>query len=397
MLKRFLPHTVVQKYLASYFIGPFVFATLFFVVFLLTFQMFRIIRIITSKGVEIITVFELMGHIAISFLPMAVPLSALFAMIYTLNKMSEDSEIVAMRSFGLKKSNLILPFIFLSVIIASVIFVLNRNLIPHSKTTFKNTLIQLTSSGTMTDIKSGQFYTEIPNVTIFAEEVYENGVKLKEVFLLQKKADGEHVIFAKRGALIKQSLGELRTPELRLHLEEGNIAKLQDQKETEKIMFDEYDFPIVSGGEVPGFVTKDSMRSNSELLKVINRRKKELSKYKEAEKSRALTQQEIDRRNDINRNLPKSEIEFWSRYNTPAQVLLFMFLGFSLGIKRGRGKTKSSGTMGMIFLISYYVLFFGGVSLARKGTVPSYMVVFLPTTLTLILGYRFFKNLDWQS
>ena len=397
MLKRFLPISIVQKHLAAHFIGPFVFSTLFFVVFLLTFQLFRIIRIVTSKGVEILTIFELMGHISVSFLPMAIPLSALFAMIFTLNKLSEDSEVVAMRSFGLKKSNLILPFIFLSFLIAAMIFVLNRNLIPHSKTMFKNTIIQLTSRGNMTDIKSGQFFTEIPNITLFAEEVSEGGVKLKEVFILQKKEFGEHIIFAKKGALIKQSLGELRTPGMRLHLENGNIVKFSKGEETEKILFQEYDFPVINGGGLPGFVTKDSMRSNFELRSVINERKEEsnrLEKLKSEGKISSHEQVELD---NIKNNLPKSEIEFWTRYNTPLQVMLFMFLGFSLGIKRGRGKTKSSGSLGMLFLIGYYILFFGGVSLARKGTAPAYIVVFLPTVITLLLSIRFYKKLDWQS
>ncbi|MAF78540.1 MAG: hypothetical protein CME63_15085 [Halobacteriovoraceae bacterium] len=397
MLRRVLPLTIVQRYLGAHFIAPFVFSTLFFVVFLLTFQMFRIIRIVTSKGVDIITVFELMGHIAVSFLPMAIPLSALFAMIFTLNKLSEDSEIVAMRSFGLKKSRLILPFIFLSLLIAAMIFVLNRNLIPHSKTMFKNTIIQLTSRGNMTDIKSGQFFTEIPNITLFAENVDEGGVKLNEVFILQKKDIGEHIIFAKRGALIKQSLGELRTPGMRLHLEEGNIVKFSKGEETEKILFQEYDFPVISGGGLPGFVTKDSMRSNAELKAVINERRAEINKLEALKAKGKISPEQENDLNDIKKYLPKSEIEFWTRYNTPIQVILFMFLGFSLGIKRGRGKTKSSGSLGMIFLISYYVLFFGGVSLARKGTAPAYIVVFLPTFITFILGARFYQKLDWQS
>lgn len=387
--------SVVQRYLAAHFIAPFLLSTSFFVTFLLTFQLFRLVQIVTNKGVEISAIFELMGHIAISFLPMAVPLSALFATIYTLNKLSEDSEIVAMRSFGLQKSHLVVPFAFLGLFIASMIFVLNRNLIPHSKTQFKNTVIRLTSQGNMTDIKSGQFFTEIPDVTLFAEEVTDGGTKLNDVFILQKKREGEQVIFAKRGALIKQPVGQLRTPTLRLHLEEGNIVKFDNKGESiEKIIFGEYDFPVVSGGILPGFVTKDSMRSNAELKRVIDRRKKKLAKYSKKEK---LTRGEEDDRNGILSRLPKSELEYWSRYNTPFQVLVFIFLGFSLGIKKGRGRTKNSGSLGLFYLLGYYIIFFGGVSVARKGNVPAWFVVYLPTLLSVGLGTYLYRKLDWQS
>ena len=259
LFKKLPLSTIIQRYLASHFIAPFVFSTAFFVIFLLTFQLFRLIRIVTTKGVELALVFELMGHIAISFLPMAVPLSVLFATIFTMNKLSEDSEIVAMRSFGLTKKVLLAPLLVLGVFISGMIFVLNRNLIPHSKTQFKNTIIKLTSQGSMTDIKPGQFFTEIPDVTLFAERVNVGGTKLEEVFISKKTESGEQVIFAQKGALIKQSSGKLRTPTLRLHLEDGNIVKETAANEIEKITFKEYDFPVLSGGALPGFVTKDSM------------------------------------------------------------------------------------------------------------------------------------------
>lgn len=389
-----MPTAIVQRYLAAHFIGPFVLATSFFVIFLLTFQLFRLIQIVTSKGVHPSAIFELMGHIAISFLPMAVPLSALFATIYTLNKLSEDSEIVAMRSFGLQKATLIKPFIVLGIFISGMIFVLNRNLIPHSKTQFKNTIIRLTSQGSMTDIKAGQFFTEIPDVTLFAENVTDGGSRLQDVFILQNKKNVEQVIFAKRGVLIKQPVGKLRTPTLRLHLEEGNIVKIDGEKTVEKILFADYDFPVVSGGILPGFVTKDSMRSNAELVKVIDERRVRLE---ELGLKSNLTNEEAFEKNDILTNLPKTELEYWSRFNTPLQVLLFIFLGFSLGIKKGRGKTKSSGSLGLFYLLGYYVLFFGGISFARKGAVPAFVVIYLPTLLSIFLGVKLYRNLDWQS
>lgn len=387
-------NSIIQRYLASHFIGPFIFSTAFFVIFLLTFQLFRLIRIVTTKGVELSLVFELMGHIAVSFLPMAVPLSVLFATIFTMNKLSEDSEIVAMRSFGLTKQVLLIPLLLLGLFIAGMIFVLNRNLIPHSKTQFKNTIIKLTSQGNMTDIKPGQFFTEIPKVTLFAEKVNTGGTKLQEVFISQKNGEEEQVIFARRGAMIKQSSGKLRTPTLRLHLEDGNIVKQSGDGKVEKIIFSEYDFPVLSGGELPGFVTKDSMRSNAELEKVIRQREERLS---ELASQKEMSQAQINERGEILSRQPKSQLEYWSRFNTPLQVLLFIFLGFSLGIKKGRGRTKNSGSLGLFFLIGYYVLFFGGVSLARKGTLPAYSVVYLPTILSLLLGVRLYRKLDWQS
>ena len=348
----------------------------------------------TSKGIEMGVVLELMGHIAVSFLPMAIPLSALFATIYTMNKLSEDSEVVAMRSFGLKKSELFAPFLLLGVAIALAIFSLNRNLIPHSKTLFKNTIIQLTSKGMVTNIKSGQFFSDIPDVTLFAEKVNDGGTKMEDVFIKLDKGRKKQIIFAKKGALIKQTFSKLRTPSIRLHLMDGNITTLNNNDEVEKVVFKEYDFPVVSGGVLPGFVTKDSMRSNDQLRKVIKERKEYLEKIKGKKK---LNNHERHERDNINRNLPKSELEFFGRWNTPFQVMIFIFLGFSLGIKKGRGRSKNSGTIGLIILFAYYAVFFLGVSMARKGNIPASVAVFLPTVVAAFIGAHFFRKIDWFS
>lgn len=388
---------IKQRYLAYNFIPPFFLSAFFFVAFLLTFQLFRLTRIITKKGVDIGQVFELVGHISISFLPMAIPLSAFFATIYTLNKLSEDSEIVAMRSFGTTKWSLLKPFLIVATLIAVTLFSMNINLIPHSKTLFKNTVIKLTSKGFLTDIKSENFFTDIPGVTLFAEEVSDDSVIMKNVFIstsdIRKGID--RVIFAKKGVLIKQVISGTSMPALRFNLTDGNILKTEKKNgDIEKIIFQEYDFPILTGGYTPGFVTKDAMRTNSELSELINESKKSL---KELSLKKKLTNQEKIEIGQIKSRLPKTELEYWTRFNAPAQIFLFIFLGFSLGIKKGRGRTKSSGTVGLLFLIGYYALFFVGVSLSRKGIVPPVLTVFLPTIFTGLVGSVYYKRLDWMS
>ncbi|MCO4794643.1 MAG: LptF/LptG family permease [Bacteriovoracaceae bacterium] len=386
---------IAQRYLAATFIPPFMLSTLFFVAFLLTFQLFRVVRIVINKGVEFSTVLELTGHIAISFLPMAIPLSALFATIYTLNKMSEDSEIVAMRSFGLTKGKLFLPLLILGLIASIGIFSLNMDLIPRSKTQFKNTIVRLTSRGMLTDIKAENFFTEIPNVTLFAEKVDEGGNLMENVFIHIHKNHEEQVIVAKAGALIKQYNGSWDIPSIRMHLTDGTITKTKKSSgDSENIIFDEYDFPILSNDYTPGFVTKDSMRTSRELRKRVRIEK---NKMNDLLKRGNLTQEEKNWVHNMKRGLPKSELEYWSRMNTPLQTLVFILLGFALGIKQGRGKSRNSGLISLVILIGYYAIFFTGVSLVKKGQLPASLVVFLPTAIAGFVAAYYYKKLDWQS
>lgn len=351
-------------------------------------------RVVISKDVAFLTIMEIVGHIAVSFIPMAIPFSALLATIYTLSKMSDDSEIVVLRSFGLAKYKLVLPFMILAFTIAISLFSINDKLIPRSKSQFRNTLIKLTSKGMLSNIKPGKFFTEISGVTLFAQKVKDDGANLENVFIhiTDKKNDGsEQIIMAEKGSLIKYKRSEWEIPSLRLNLRHGNIVKTKGS-ELEKILFEQYDFPIEGGGSISSFITKDGMRTNKQLSKVIKERENELKRL-ENEKPEGWK----GKLGGIKKRLVKSKIEFWSRFNTPLQIILFVFLGFSLGIKKGRGRSKNSTTIGMLVLIIYYAFFFLGVSLSRKGVIPPYISTFVPTTICFVAGLIMYKKLDWMS
>ena len=373
-----------QRYLASHFIPPF-FMTLFFsLAFLLTFQLFRIIRFIIGKGVSLGVFFGLIVDMAVSFLPMAIPLSAMIATIYSLNRLGEDSEIVAMRSFGIDKKQLFTPFFILAMGISLSIWSLGRNIIPHSKTQFKNTIISLTSKERLRDIQAEHFFTEIPNITLFVQKTDGENGEMEDIFIhsLNSKEDKEKVIFAKRGFFIKDENSPLR-----LHLISGNIIDISMKtNEMKKILFKNYDFPILHNIK-SGLVAKDSMLTNKELSLAITKREKELTQFESDEGKRA----------EINQGLLHSKLEYWSRFNNPLQCLIFVFLGFCLGIKKGREKTKNTNVVAMCLLVSYYVIFFMGVGLSRKGVIPPIITIFLPTIIMAEIGRRFYQKLDWTS
>jgi lipopolysaccharide export LptBFGC system permease protein LptF len=346
---------------------------------------------VINKDVDTLIILEIVGHIAISFLPMAIPLSCMFASMYLYNRMSEDSEIVAMRSFGLRRFDLIKPLLIVGFFIGLMIYGLNDELIPRSKSAFRNQLIRLTSSGMLNDIKAEQFFTEIPGVTLFAEKVSADGSQFENLFIELDKSSGDknenQTIFATKGALIKQSQGEWDIPLLRLNLKHGNILKINDLDGTVyKILFEEYDFPLASGSIGNHFVAKDSMLSNRELNAERKKISAEIAEETNKERIKYL-------RND----LTKADVEYWSRLNTPLQCLAFIFLGFVLGIKKGRGKTKNTQGVGLIYLALYYVLFFTGISLTRKIGMDPSIAVFAPTVFLFALCTYYYSRLDWQS
>lgn len=373
----------LSRYLAASFILPFLVTLIFTLTFLLTFQMFKIVNLAMNTGVQLKVIFILTAHLIVYTVPIALPLSILFATLFLFNRLSLDSEYTAMRSFGLSKTKIFMPVLLVGLMVSVVVNELSKNAIPYSAAEFKNMLAYLTSKGYITSIKEGHFFTDIPGLTLFSEKVTNDGNDLEEVFINFKNAkeDFERVIFAKRGKLIKLNENEIGAASLRLKLFEGNIVKVDPGgNEIEKIIFAEYDFPISSGMMISGSAVKDSMRSNDELKEII----------KMDDKTREKKGFEL-------KDIINAKIEYYSRFNTAFQCIVFVMLGFVLGIQPTRGKARNTGVMTLVVLIVYYLIFFLGVSVARWSKIDPIFIVFLPTAVTFLLSAHFYRKLDWVS
>lgn len=372
--------TILHRYLAANFILPFTVSTIFFVTFLLTFQMFRLTDLIVSKGLSLAYTLELFGHIAISFLPMAIPLSSLFSTVYIFNKLSNDSEYIAMRSFGMKKYQIFMPFLLVAILIAIVTYSMNQTLIPYSQKAFKLALANMRSTSLLADIKSGQFFTSIPNVTMFSEEVDESGKNLKNVFINFKTGGVQKTIYAKNGELQQIVNPQTKIETIRLVLNNGNIVNNYQNGRLEKILFEKYNFPIGDKSLGTSVSTKANMMSGKELSDFINQ-------YKNS----------IDRNHPDYDDFMRIKLEYWTRYNTPLQCIVFILIGFVLGVTDVRGGKGGKAGKNLIVLLLYYIMFFGLVSQARKGKIPTQLAIFLPTLMLTFFGINQYKKLDWTS
>ncbi|MFZ4714060.1 MAG: LptF/LptG family permease [Bacteriovoracaceae bacterium] len=375
--------SILVRYIASSFILPFIVTLIFVLTFLLTVQMFRIVSLVMNTGVPLRVVMELIGHLIIYTLPIALPLAILFSTLFLFNRLSLDSEYTAMRSFGLSKHKIFLPVLIMGILISLTVSEISKNLIPYSTSQFRHTLAYLTSKGYITSIKEGNFFTDIPGLTLFAEKVENEGTDLSRIFINFKNARDqdsfERTIFAARGKLLKINENEIGAASLRLKLFDGNIIKLDGEgKELEKILFKEYDFPITNGALISGAAVKDSMRTNKELRDIIGM----------PEKAR-------DEKGISIKDFISAKIEYYSRYNTALQCLVFILIGFVLGIQPTRGKGRNTGLMTLAVVVIYYGIFFFGVTFAKSGKIDPLITTFLPTILTTSVGLWLYSKLDW--
>jgi lipopolysaccharide export system permease protein len=372
---------LLQRYLAAQFILPLVLSTLFFISFLLTFELFKITEILISRDISIGFILGLVGNISLTFIPLSLPIAVFFSTIYCLNRISLDSEYIAMRAGGMTKTTILIPFLIIASLLTMSVYQFNQNIIPQSNKEFRKKVNLLTSSGLLASIKEGQFFSLIPNVILFAGKSTKYGKDLEEVFLHVKQKKEKKVIFASKGNLSFERNSSKSFEKLTLTLYDGNVVTDNGMGSIEKINFSKYVFPVSKSRLSNSFSLKETMLTSSELESVLK-----------------MTQKEAEKKYKFNeKDYFNAKYEYWNRKNGALICFIFCFLGFTLGISSHRSKSKNSGLLGIGALIGYYGLFFSLASMAKKEIIPIPVAIFIPITVICALGIYLFRKLDWQS
>lgn len=363
---------IYQQYIASQFFIPFILCSLFFISFLLTVELLKVISLLVGKGVDWKILLELIGHISLSFLSVIIPISCFFASYFIFNKMSDDREVMALRSFGTRDQDLFVSLLPITIMIMVMIFYLVVDVIPYSKRSFKKIIFELTSQEILKDIGEKQFFTKIPNTVLFAQKI-RGGFELEKVFIYihDKKTGIKNTILARKGVFLKDDFKvNWRSNNIRLVLTDGNI--LREGRETfggEKIIFEKYDFLIFPWKISSSFFDKDEMKNSRDLWHSIQEKQKRL---KVGDKH-------------LLKKINKAIFKYFARINRVIECCLFIIVGALIGMSHMHKRTGGGTFYAIGFIFSYYIIFFIGMALVKKDLVPVIPSVFFASFLTIVL------------
>src|SRR5690554_3041149 len=108
MRMRNFPRTF-DRYIAQEFSWPFLFCVIGFTVILLSGLLFELTDLIFVKSVPVATVGRLLLYKIPALVVLTLPIAALFATLFSLGRLVQDSEITVMRGSGASFPRLILP------------------------------------------------------------------------------------------------------------------------------------------------------------------------------------------------------------------------------------------------------------------------------------------------
>jgi len=163
---------ILDKYILKSFIQPFI-ATFFIVLFVLVMQaLWLAFDEIAGKGVDLWFILKFLGYLALTVVPMALPIAILLSSIMALGSLSEHYEFAAIKSSGLSLYRVIRPLVILTLIISAVNFLFLNNVYPWATFKQKNLYLNIKKKKPALALIPGTFNADIPNYSIYFKEKY---------------------------------------------------------------------------------------------------------------------------------------------------------------------------------------------------------------------------------
>lgn len=347
---------ILAETIPSFLLGVFIFISV-----LLMFQSLRLTEFLLVHGIKWTTLARIMGYMSISFLPMLLPMSLLFAILLTYNRFSLDSEIIALKASGVNMGSIILPAVIFSLIVTVISSQTSYYLAPWGNRQFEVLINRLGNTKAAASIKEGTFSEGFFDLVVYANKVDSQSGVLSDMFIYDEKNPATPItIVAREGQIIPDTSQPGNSVLLRLF--KGQIHRKNEAQHT-VINFDSYDVML------------------NDPVKFQERKKSSSSlNFNELQILRNNEALPAEQRKDFN-------IEFHKRSALSFACVVFCMIGLAFGIVTNRRSGKSSGfVISVGFIIVYWIFYLSFESMVRNGHLTPGIGIWLPNIILLSFG-----------
>ncbi len=373
---------LIDRWLFGQMIPPMIFAiSAFTVISLSVGVMFELIRKIVEFGLPLFIALKVLFFSLPSFLVLSFPMAVLLSTLLAYGKLSNNSELLALKSLGINTSRIIAPAIALSVLMTGLTFYFNDNLVPASNKLAEATLragmgssfsgekrkknIMFSKYGSRVNSSTKRTTNKNDYLThIFYASRYEKNLMKKVTLLDFSREDFQQILKAKTGRFDKKKSSWI--------FSEGSIVSIDPNGQTTNIKFKEYTYPFVEGPLEFAKVPKDA---NEMSLK------------------QALKAEMIHKKTGNLKEIRRIQVRIQEKFTLPCSCLVFGLIGSSLGSKTNLRSSKSQGFgLSVILILIYYVMSFVFSSFGVQGLLPPFFAAWLPVFISLGGGIYFLRK-----
>ena len=318
--------TLIERYLfKNAFVATFVTLTVLAGVVWLS-QAVREFDLVTTKGQSLIIFLSVTGLSFPSLIAIIAPVSLFIAVLYTLNRLNGDSELIVMTATGMSPFGILRPFIILFLIVSALVALLTLWIMPQSFMILRDVVTKIRADVVSNIVREGQFSQLDKGIIFHFRE--KSGPALMGIFIQDRRDPEKTAIYvAERGQTIEAG------GQSYLLLENGSVQRENKTNPIPQIVsFQRYAFDLSQfSTEAQSVYAKPRERTTWQLLTPPD--------------SENLTPTQIGR----------IRAELHDRITAPLYALAFGMIGFAaLGVARttrqGRGLAMAAAVLGVVAL-----------------------------------------------
>lgn len=141
---------------------------------------------LVGKGLDIVTIFRLIGYVAATLVPMALPLALLLSSIMTFGNLGESFELVAIKSAGIPLLRFMRPLLIVAIIISGIAFLFSNNIIPVANLKLNALKYDIIVTKPAFDIKEGIFYDKLDGYVIKIGKKEKDDSTIRNVIIYER-------------------------------------------------------------------------------------------------------------------------------------------------------------------------------------------------------------------
>ena len=367
---------LIDRWLIGQILPPMLFAiSAFTVISSSVGVMFDLIRKVVEFGLPLFLALKVLFFSLPSFLVLSFPMAVLLSTLLAYGKLSSNSELLAMRSLGIRTSRIIAPAIAISIFMTGLTFYFNDNLVPASNKIAESTLREgignsFSNEKGKDNIMFSRYGSRINPTTnkpskintylthIFYASWFKNNIMEGVTVLDFSRKDVQQILKAKSAIFDeKNSLWIFSN---------GTIISIDPSGQITNIQFEEYKYPFDEGplnlAKIPKDATEMSLKQ-------------------------ALEAETIYKTTGNLKEIRRIQVRIQEKFTLPCACLVFGLIGSSLGCKSNLRSSKSQGFgLSVILILIYYVMSFVFSSFGVKGLLSPIIATWLPVIISLSGG-----------
>ncbi len=320
----------------------FIMGNFFFVLILLLEQMVQMADFVLVRNVGFSVLAQVIVYMLPSMLVITIPISTLLAVLLAFNRLSSDSEIVAMRSCGAGNKVFIIPVLIVGLFSAILGGYFSTVLLSKGSGLAIDKLNNVLENISINNIREKELYNELGDMIFYANKKIDNS-QFERIFLINK--NDKSIISARKGNLTPTNHGSIM-----MQFEGGKFTIMEQNSSYTTIQFEKMSMNMPLNLDVEAIPMNERIMGLYELRNNFN--SGEIYKF-----------------------------EYSKRFSMPFSAILMALMGLSLGIFLKRSGNSIGIIISCAVALIFNVMFIIGESIVTSGAYNSFLLAWAPNII----------------